>query len=284
MSETAIDFTPTTSPTPVPGLRVIAVASGKGGVGKTNLAANLAVALAKAGKRVCVLDADLGLANLDVVLGMTPALTLRDVLRGERSLAEVIAEGPAGLRVIPAASGVEELTALAPAERLRFLDELDGCDADLDVLLIDTPAGISENVLFFTAAAAEVLVVITPEPTALTDAYALMKVLTTRWGRRAFLVAVNAAASARDADAAFTRLSRVAARFLRIDLEYVGWIPNDDAVPRAVRQQVPVLLAEPSTAASVAIGDLARRLGRRSPAPPGGGLRFFFRRLLEEAR
>ena len=263
-------------------LRVIAVASGKGGVGKTNVAANIAVALARQAVKVCVLDADLGLANLDVVLGLSPRLSLLHVLRGERRLPEIVVDGPAGVLVIPAASGFEELTALGAAERIRLLDEVDALDLGLDVLVIDTAAGISGNVLYFTAAAADALVVITPEPTALTDAYALMKVLATRYGRREFLVAVNMAAGAADAEAAFVRLARVAERFLAVRLEYQGYVPYDDAVARAVRSQVPVVLAAPSAPASLAFGQLAQRLGGRPPAAPNGGLQFFFQRLLGE--
>jgi flagellar biosynthesis protein FlhG len=264
--------------------RVIAVASGKGGVGKTNVTANVAVALARQGERVCVLDADLGLANIDVLFGLSPPESLLHVLRGERRLADVIVEGPGGVRIIPAASGVEELTALAPGDRLRLLDEVDALDETLDVLLVDVAAGISANVLHFAAAAADVMVVITPEPTALTDAYALMKVLAARYGRREFLIAVNMAAGAVDAEAAFARLARVAERFLRVRLEYHGYVPYDDAVPRAVRQQLPVLLAAPGAPASLAFARLAQRLAQRPPSAPTGGLPFFFRSLLVEGR
>ncbi len=280
MRETALE---TIDPAPA-GLRTIAVASGKGGVGKTNVTANLAVALARRGLRVCVLDADLGLANLDVLLGLSPELSLLHVLRGERSLAEVIVEGPAGIRIIPAASGFAELTALGPEAQLRLLEQVETLDGSLDVLLLDSASGISGNVLYFAAAAAEILVVITPEPTAITDAYALVKVLAARYGRREFLVAVNMAAGPADAEAAFARLARVAERFLRVRLEYQGHIPWDDAVTRSVRQQLPVVLGVPGTPASLALGQLALRLADRPPPAVTGGVQFFFRRLLGEGR
>ena len=280
MRERSADATAALVTAPAP-LRVIAVTSGKGGVGKTNLSANLAVALALQGERVCVLDADLGLANLDVVLGLSPSRTLLHVLRGECTLAEVIVEGPAGVRIVPAASGFAELTALGAAQQLRLLDEVDGLDGCFDVLLVDTAAGISRNVLYFAAAATETLVVITPEPTAITDAYALVKILATRHGRRDFLVLVNMAAGTADAETAFRRLARVAERFLRVRLEYLGYVPYDDAVPRAVRQQQPVVLGAPGTAASDALTRLAQTLRGRPPASPTGGVQFFFRRLIE---
>ena len=264
-------------------LRVVAVASGKGGVGKTNVSANLAVAFGRQGRRVWLLDADLGLANVDVLFGLSPRLSLLDVLRADRSLADVVLDGPAGVRIIPAASGVEELTALDGADRLRLLGEIDGLDPEPDVLLVDTAAGISSNVLFFTAAAADALIVVTPEPTALTDAYALMKVLAARHGRQEFLVVVNMAAGSADAQGAFARLARVAERFLGVRCEYQGWIPYDDAVARAVRTQLPVVLASPHSPASIAFAQLAQRLGRRAPATPTGGVQFFFRQLLGEA-
>jgi len=264
-------------------LRVIAVASGKGGVGKTNVTANLAVALARRGLRVCVLDADLGLANLDVVLGLTPAKSLLHVLRGEARLADVVVEGPAGIRVVPAASGFAELTRLEASQQLALLAEMETLEHELDVLLLDVGAGISSNVLWFASAAAETLVLLTPEPTALTDAYALVKLLATRHGRTDFQVLVNMAASAVDADAAYRRLARVAERFLGVRVEYAGWVPFDDAVPRAVRCQQPVLLSAPGTPASLAIGRLATRVAGRPAGLPSGGTQFFFRRLLADA-
>ena len=153
-----------------------------------------------------------------------------------------------------------------------------------DVLLVDTAAGISPNVLFFAAAAADVLIVVTPEPTALTDAYAIMKVLAARHRRQEFLVVVNMAAGSADAHSAFVRLARVAERFLHVRVEYQGWIPYDDAVASAVRAQLPVVLASPHAAASVAFAQLAQRLGGRPPAAPTGGVQFFFQQLIGEAR
>src|SRR5262249_33674675 len=191
--------------------------------------------------------------------------------------------GAGGIGIIGAASGVEELTALDGADRLRLLGEIEALDPDPDVLLVDTAAGVSSNVLYFTAAAADALIVITPEPTALTDAYALMKILSSRHGRREFLVTVNMAAGAPDAEAAFARLARVAERFLRVRLEYQGYVPWDDAVPRAIRSQEPVVVGAPHPPASRAIADLARRLASRPATAPTGGLQFFFQQLLEEA-
>ena len=272
---------PALSLSPTPPVRVIAVASGKGGVGKTNVVANLAVTLARRGTRVWVLDADIGLANLDVVYGVRRTHTLEAVLRGERRLADVVAEGPAGVRLVPGASGVAELTALTPAQQLRILDEVDALEGELDVLLIDVAAGISSNVLYFAAAATETLVVTTPEPTAIADAYALVKVLATRWERRTFPVLVNMATSASDADAAFARLDAVARRFLAVRLEYAGWVPYDDAVTRAVRAQTPLVLASPGSPAAHALVALADRLARASAPEMTGGLQFFFRRFVE---
>jgi flagellar biosynthesis protein FlhG len=262
-------------------VRVIAVASGKGGVGKTNVVANLAVTLARRGTRVWVLDADVGLGNLDIVYGVRPTHTIEAVLRGERRLADVVTDGPAGVRLVAAASGAAALTALTPAQQLRILDEVDALDGTLDVLLIDVAAGISSNVVYFAAAATETLVVTTPEPTAVADAYALVKVLATRWDRRTFPVLINMATSAADAEAAFARLDAVARRFLPVRLDYAGWLPLDDAVPRAVRTHTPLVLGAPGSPAARALGALADRLEDAAPAAASGGLQFFFRRLVE---
>ncbi len=267
------------------GMQVIAVASGKGGVGKTNVVANLAIALQRRGKRVVVIDADLGLANLDTLLGLNPHATLRQVLRGECTLKDVLVEGPAGIRIVPASSGYEDLTQLSDGQRLTLLEQVDTLDGDFDVLLIDTGAGISANVLFFATAAQETLVVVTPEPTALTDAYALIKVLSKRYAEHAFSVLVNMARSELEARKTFTQLTRVAERFLNVSLRYAGWVPWDSEVPEAVRRQQAVVELAPATAATRALGGLADRLCA-APAElrAKGGLQFFFRRLLAADR
>lgn len=270
---------------PATPFRAIAISSGKGGVGKTNLVANLAIALARQGQRVIVLDADLGLANMDTLLGLHPRATLRHVVHGECPLAEVLVSGPHGIRLIPASSGFEDMTHLGAAERIRLLQEVDGLEEDFDVMLLDTAAGLSSNVTFFATAAQQTLVVVTPEPTSLTDAYALIKVLSTRYAESEFGVVINMAHGEEEAERTFAHLSRVAARFLDVSLQYQGYIPYDRELPEAVRRQQAVLDLAPGCPASRAFDALAQRV-LRWPAgeDPKGGLQFFFRRLIEEGQ
>ena len=264
-----------------PGMQVIAVASGKGGVGKTNVVANLAIALQRRGKRVVVIDADLGLANVDTLLGLNPHATLRQVLRGECAIKDVLVDGPSGIRLVPASSGYEDLTQLSDGQRLMLLDQVDSLDGEFDVLLIDTGAGISPNVTFFATAAQETLLVVTPEPTSLTDAYALIKVLATRYAEDSFGVLVNMARGEFEARKTFTHLTRVTERFLHVSLRFAGWVPWDSEVPEAVRRQQAVIDLAPRTPATRAIDGLAERLcAMPSHAKAKGGLQFFFRRLL----
>jgi len=267
-------------------LRAIAIASGKGGVGKTNVVANLAIALSRRGRRVIVLDADVGLANLDTLLGVNPRATLRHVLHGECAIRDVLVKGPGGIQLVPAASGFEELTQLTDAQRLRLLEQVDSLEGTFDVLLLDTGAGISPNVLFFATAAQETIVVVTPEPTALTDAYALVKVLAMRYAERRFAVLVNMARGEFEAKRTFTHLSRVAERFLHVSLRYVGYVPFDAEVPEAVRRQRAVVELAPGAPASRAFDTIADRLlgDADDAAAPKGGLQFFFHRLLTERR
>jgi flagellar biosynthesis protein FlhG len=263
------------------GIRAIAVASGKGGVGKTNVVANLALALRRRGKRVIIVDADLGLANLDTLLGLNPRANLRHVLAGERSIEEVLVDGPAGVKVVPAASGVAELTHLTQAQRVLLLEQVGRLENAFDVLLLDTGAGISANVLYFAVAAQQTLVVLTPEPTSLTDAYALIKVLSIHHREQRFGVLVNMAKSETEAKRTFAHLARVAERFLHVSLDDHGFVPYDDELPEAVRRQQAVLELAPSSPASRAFEALADRFLRSSAVEkPNGGLQFFLRRAL----
>ncbi len=262
-------------------IQVIAVTSGKGGVGKTNVVANLALTLAKAGKRVLVMDADLGLGNIDVLLGLVPQFTLEHVLRGDKRLSDIVLAGPGGVGILPASSGVPQLTSLTPEQQVILQDELDGLVDSLDVLLIDTGAGISANVTFFAAAAQEIIVVLSPEPTSLTDAYALMKVLSIQHRERRFRVLVNLARSARAAAETFAKLQAATERFLNVAVEYLGFIPADDYVPMAVSRQQAVVQLHPHAPASQAFKRLGDIVARWHPSPvPKGGVQFLWHRLV----
>ncbi len=249
---------------PAKRIRTIAVTSGKGGVGKTNVVANLAVSLQRRGNNVLVFDADLGLSNIDVLFGIVPKYTIQHLLSGERSLQEVLVKGPEGILILPASSGVEEITHLDEFQRLRVLDEFDSFDGRIDYLLIDTGAGISSNVTFFCIAAQEIIVVITPEPTSLTDAYALIKVLYTKYQERNFKILVNYTKSSLEALETFRRLHLVTERFLKLSLDYLGLIPHDGAVKRAVIAQNAVVIREPDSSSSRSFRDLALKLHNSS--------------------
>lgn len=246
--------------------RVLAVASGKGGVGKTNVAVNLAVSFARQGFQVIVLDCDLGLANVDALLGLHPKYTLQHVLTRQRRLEDVILDGPAGIRIVPGASGLSELADLSDAQREDLMTRLGGIDGMADIVILDTGAGISANVLQFVVASGDVLVVTTPEPTAITDAYALIKVATLKTNRgrgdaplRLRLV-VNQTINDAEARETSTNIVTVAKRFLEVEVEALGGIPSDPAVMRAVRAQGPFTLLTPRSPASLAVERLAQRI------------------------
>jgi flagellar biosynthesis protein FlhG len=239
--------------------RVIAVASGKGGVGKTNLTVNLAIALAREGKRVVVLDGDLGLANVDVLLGIHPRYTLEHVVSGQRSLGEVMVQAPGGIWVVPGASGLEEMANMSEESRQHLIAALAELDGRADLLLIDTAAGISREVSAFLEAAPEVIVVTTPEPTAITDAYALIKVASAN-ASPTFRLVVNQANDVGEALAVARKLQSVARQFLNIEIQSLGYVPTDRSVSRSTRGQVPLLVGYPSSPAALRIVELARRL------------------------
>ncbi len=263
--------------------RVIAVTSGKGGVGKTNVVGNLALIMADMGKKVLILDADLGLANIDIIFGVHPDFNIGHVLSGEKQLKEIIVEGSPGVRIIPAGSGFVNLTHLTDGEKLCLLSEFESLEDDFDYFLIDTGAGISENVTYFNVAADECIVVVTPEPTSVTDAYAMIKVMSTQYGEKRFKLLMNMVKDEREAKAVFLNLIQVADQYLGgVVLEYCGFLPRDEKVPAAVRQRQPFVTLYPEALSSVNIRKIARQLEdapRRLDA--NGNIKFFVKRYMD---
>lgn len=265
------------------GIRVISVTSGKGGVGKTSTVANLALAFQQKRKRVLVLDADLGLANMDVMLGLNPRYTISNVLRGEKRIDEIMVTASGGFKILPAASGLQELTELDSSQRLFLLNELDTLQDHFDVLLIDTGAGISSNVMYFNFAAMDKVVIVTNEPTSLADGYALIKVLANQYSQKKFKILVNSARSQAEADRIYRHLGIVVDKFLgSLSLDYIGWIPYDKHVSEAIRNQQAVLDRHPESPASKSFVEVADRLiVLQERASFDGDVRFFWRKILD---
>ncbi|MFM1885589.1 MAG: hypothetical protein RL026_746 [Pseudomonadota bacterium] len=266
-------------------VQVIAVSGGKGGVGKTCVSVNLATALAASGKRVLVLDGDLGLANVDVLLGITPRYTLEHVISGQCTLDEAIVATKQGFRIIPAASGVARLAELGTREHLGIVQAFSNLTTEIDVLIVDTAAGIADGVRQFCQAAQEVLVVLRDEPTSLTDAYALIKVLRRDHGLTRFRILANMTQHPGDGETLFRKLERVTARFLDVVVEYSGEIPEDPLVRQSVKEQRSVLDAYPASPAAVAFRRLAKTaLSWPAATRPRGNLEFFVERLVAAPR
>jgi len=263
-------------------VNVIAVTSGKGGVGKTNLAVNIGVSLAKEGKNVMLFDADLGLANVDVLLNLHPKYNLSHVMSGERTLAEVIVEGPGGLKIIPAASGSEKMSQLSPAENAGLIQAFSELQMPLDNLIIDTAAGINDTVISFIRASKEVVVVVCDEPASLTDAYALIKVLSRDYNVDKYHVLSNMVRSVVHGQDLFNKLYAVTGRFLSVTLEHLGSIPYDDYLKRSLQKQSPVVLTYPSSRSGMAFTKIAQKISKW-PVPKGaeGHLEFFVERLIQ---
>jgi len=256
----AMDQTANTVPQFKRSARVITVTSGKGGVGKTNVTINLAIALSEQGLRVVILDADFGLANIDVLFGIVPQFTLLDVIKNKKNILEILSEGPMDIKFISGGSGVEELVKLNRGQLLRFVDNISLLDKIADIILVDTGAGLSENVMSFVMAADEVLLVTTPEPTSVTDAYALIKVVSNRDKNKKIKVIVNRAESVNEANDILNKLVLVADKFLGLALEPIGYILQDDAVIKAVKQQKPFSISFPKCMATKYIKDISKRL------------------------
>lgn len=260
--------------------RVIAVSSGKGGVGKTNSSVNLAVAFSRMGRKVLLVDADVGLGNVDVLLGLAPRYDIGHLLRGERMMEEVLVDGPEGVKILPAASGVAELTDLTPEQRLAMGSHLESLNEGIDVMIVDTGAGISRNVLYFNASAQEIVVVVSPEPTSLTDAYALMKVLNRKHGETSFKLLVNQVPNRKAATEVYRKISLAAERFLNISVDYVGCVLADENVPRSVIRQKPVMELYPDSASSRCFAEIAGEIDGQPMSSLKGGVQFFWRQML----
>lgn len=241
------------------GVKVIAVTGGKGGVGKTNVSLNTAIALGQQGNRVLVLDADLGLANCDVMLGLRVERNLSHVLSGECELDEILVEGPAGIKIVPATSGSQSMVELSPSEHAGLIRAFSELNTEFDILIVDTAAGISDMVLSFSRAAQDVMVVVCDEPTSITDAYALIKVLSREHGVYKFKIVANMVRSMREGHELFAKLSKVTDRFLDVSMELVATIPYDENMRKATRRQKVIVELFPSSPASVAFKALATR-------------------------
>jgi flagellar biosynthesis protein FlhG len=265
-------------------VQVVAVTGGKGGVGKTNVSINLSIALAEMGRRVALLDADLGLANIDVLLGLTPKQTLADVIAGNCDLRDIMLEGPGGVRIIPASSGTQAMVSLTQQEHAGLINAFSEIGDQIDVLIVDTAAGISDQVISFVRAAQEVLVVVCDEPSSITDAYALIKLLNRDYGLFRFRVLANMTHTAQEGQKLFNKLTLVTERFLDVTLQYVGQIPWDESVRKAIQKQKAVYQFAPRSKASLAFKSLAQKVDIWPiPSSPRGHLEFFVERLVQPA-
>jgi flagellar biosynthesis protein FlhG len=267
------------NPNPV---KVIAITSGKGGAGKSNLSVNLGIALAQKGRRVAILDADMGLANVDILLGIYPKFNLSHVLTGEKTLQEIIQVGPSGLKVIPGASGIQKMAELSVTEQASLIHAFSELDKDLDVLIVDTAAGISASVVNFTRACQEIIVVVCDEPTSLTDAYAFIKLLNRDYKLSNFHVITNMVKTAQQGQALFQKLTKVTDHYLDVTLRFIGAVPHDPNLGKAVQKQNPVVVAFPDTKAAISIKEIAGKIDNWPvQAQTGSFINFFVERMLQ---
>lgn len=263
-------------------VRVICVTSGKGGVGKTNITVNLALALSLQNQSVMLLDADLGLANVDVILGLHPLYNLSHVISQERTLEEIILAGPNGVRIIPASSGVKRMAELSPEENAGLVGAFSDLNDSLDILLIDSAAGISDSVVTFCRAAHEVVVVVCDEPASITDAYAMIKLLSQDYDVDRFHILANRVLTTQEGRDLFAKLVKVSDRFLDVTLNFFGSIPEDPQLRKAVQAQRAVVEAFPGSRSAEAFHRLATQIISRWPMPrtASGYLQFFIERLI----
>ncbi len=266
-------------------VKVIAISAGKGGVGKSNISVNLAIALAQKGKSILLLDADLGLANLDILLGLECKYNLSHVISGVSSLADIVLLGPEGIKIIPSATGTDFMTQLSPRQHAGIISSFNELTDDFDYMIIDTCAGISDSVLSFIRSSQEVILVACDEPASITDAYALIKILSTRFGWNRFHLLANMVRNLQEGEDVFKRLYQASEQFLDIQLEYLGAVPFDECVHEAVKKQEAVLKAYPNSKASKAFQRIANKVAEWPlTGAPGGNTSFFLERLLLPAK
>jgi flagellar biosynthesis protein FlhG len=260
---------------------VLAISGGKGGVGKTLTTANLGLCMARMGMRTLLIDGDFGLANLDVILNLRPQFTLDDVLCGERHLKDIIMTGSEGIRVIPSSSGVMKVPELDKLQKLMLLDQIESLDEEFDVVLIDTPAGVSKNVQYWTSSAAEVIMVVTPEPTSLADCYASIKILSQMTAENTFKLIVNMVRNDVEAKKIYEKISTLSDEYLQVRVDYLGYIPFDDSVRNSVRERVPYVQKYPFSLASQGLRDISRQIVTQGTVGQlKGTMQFFWRKMV----
>lgn len=261
--------------------RIIAVSSGKGGVGKTNFVTNIALIFKGMQKRVLLMDADVGLSNIDILFGIAPKYNIKHLLSGEKSIKDIITKSPQGVDIIPASSGIRELTQLTVNQKIKIINELESLDEDYDIFLIDTGAGISDNVTFFCSAAHDNIIILNSEPTSIADAYALIKVLYKEFGERNFRIVTNFVRNVKESRDTFRKISLVSERFLGLSLDYLGYLPYDERVKDAIISQKPFVSLYPTSDFSKKLTEIAKELLKREVNLLKGGMQFFLKRALE---
>jgi len=251
--------------------RVITVTSGKGGVGKTNLSVNMALAFARLGKKVVVMDADLGLANVNVMLNMIPKYNLYHVIKKQKTIREILVETEYGISIVAGASGFSQIANMGEEDRRDFISELDSL-SNADIIIIDTSAGVSSNVLDFIAAADDAVIITTPEPTAITDAYGIIKIIATEYDslNMGLKLVVNRAKGAAQAKGVADRMINIAGQFLNLKVDYLGFIYDDSSVPHAVLRQKPFMVVDPKCKASICVQHIVERMDRNKPIESAG--------------
>lgn len=260
--------------------KVITITSGKGGVGKTNITINLAIALSELGHKVTILDADFGLANIDVLFGIIPKYTLLDVIHNRKNILEILCDGPQNIKFISGGSGVEDLIKLDEKQLKTFVSNISLLDKFSDIILIDTSAGLSESVMSFVLAADEVVLVTTPEPTSITDAYAMIKMLSNRDNKKPIKVIVNKVENLSESTEILNRLKTVSEKFLFMKLEGLGHVLRDDLVVKAVKIQEPFTMCYPKSQASKCIKDISSKLMENQESTENIGVKSFINRLV----